>query len=75
MSPHAYPAVIVLSFVTPLFALAFWLLHGTRKSDDEKQARLDRSSRISLTPRRLNLEARVRLMIAHIDDVIVKEPS
>jgi hypothetical protein len=31
MSPHLIPAVTVLSFVTPLFAIALWLIHGHRK--------------------------------------------
>ena len=31
MSPHLIPAVTVLSFVTPLFAVALWLIHGHRK--------------------------------------------
>jgi uncharacterized protein with PQ loop repeat len=31
MSPHLIPAVTVLSFVIPLFAIALWLIHGHRK--------------------------------------------
>ena len=35
MSPHLIPAVSVLSFVTPLFAIALWLLHGHRKEEEK----------------------------------------
>ncbi len=34
MSPHLIPAVAVLSFVTPLFAVALWLIHGHRKEEE-----------------------------------------
>jgi hypothetical protein len=37
MNPMYYPMVIILSFVTPLFALAFWLIRGIEKSEVEKR--------------------------------------
>ncbi len=38
MNPSYYGAVVFLSFVTPLFALALWTLHGLRKNEAEKRA-------------------------------------
>jgi hypothetical protein len=37
MNPMYYGAVVFLSFVTPLFALALWMLHGLRKNEAEKR--------------------------------------
>jgi hypothetical protein len=37
MNPHLIPAVSVLSFVTPLFAIALWLIHGRRKEEEEEE--------------------------------------
>jgi hypothetical protein len=53
MSPHAIPAVAVLSFVTPLFAFALWLIHGHRKEVEKGRlgTSLYRGTGISLTIR------------------------
>jgi len=37
MNPMYYPMVIILSFVTPLFALSLWLIHGIKKSEGKKR--------------------------------------
>ena len=37
MNPMYYGAVVFLSFVTPLFAIALWVLHGHRKGGEKRE--------------------------------------
>jgi hypothetical protein len=50
MSPHLIPAVSVLSFVTPLFAIALWLIHGRRKEEEKGASATKRAAGFITSP-------------------------